>query len=419
MVGEVAVGEPAAPVVAGRVEPRERLVDRSAGAIGSALQASATKQLSPSLEQVAGLDPLDLDPEVEVAWSARSAGWPSAVVVAEWRSSAELPLGRDAPVVEARVAAELDRDLALDAGRRRGPARTRRRGRAAGGCAGRRCARRQGPIVSASATTSQPVLVAQVVSRMFVPGMVAARDRDGLARADAEPAGAAVEHRAEDARRVEARHAEPLDRAVGGDQGAGVAIGEEAVVGDRRESGRAGCMGRPRCDSNRRACGSRSQQTSAPGSPRRWSTSCAGAATSRSPTGRSPRASATTGPGRARRRRVTSPRAAPSRRSSAAGPGTGASIAANKVGGIRAALCADAATADGRAALERRQRARAQPARRPPRPSSPRSSTPGSAASRPPRPRTAPTSSTWPRSRPTSPEPVVVSPALSPGIRRA
>ena len=42
--------------------------------------------------------------------------------------------------------------------------------------------------------------------------------------------------------------------------------------------------------------------------------------------------------------------------------GTGASIAANKVAGIRAALCGDAATADGRPALERRQRARAQPA---------------------------------------------------------
>ena len=42
--------------------------------------------------------------------------------------------------------------------------------------------------------------------------------------------------------------------------------------------------------------------------------------------------------------------------------GTGASIAANKVPGIRAALCGDAPDGRGRAALERRQRARAQPA---------------------------------------------------------
>ena len=63
--------------------------------------------------------------------------------------------------------------------------------------------------------------------------------------------------------------------------------------------------------------------------------------------------------------------------------GTGASIAANKVPGVRAALCVDAATADGarrwntptcsRSACGRRRR-----------PSSPRSSTPGSAASPPP-----------------------------------
>ena len=32
-----------------------------------------------------------------------------------------------------------------------------------------------------------------------------------------------------------ARHAEPVDRAVGRDQRAGVAVGEERVVGDRRE----------------------------------------------------------------------------------------------------------------------------------------------------------------------------------------
>ena len=39
--------------------------------------------------------------------------------------------------------------------------------------------------------------------------------------------------------------------------------------------------------------------------------------------------------------------------------GTGASIAANKVRGVRAALCGDAATAEGAPQVERRQRARA------------------------------------------------------------
>jgi len=48
-----------------------------------------------------------------------------------------------------------------------------------------------------------------------------------------------------------------------------------------------------------------------------------------------------------RRRRATSQRGAQTRRSCAVGQGTGASIAANKVEGIRAALCTDAATAEG------------------------------------------------------------------------
>ena len=56
---------------------------------------------------------------------------------------------------------------------------------------------------------------------------------------DAEAAGAAVEQRAEDARPVEARQAQPLDGSVGCDQRSAVAVGEERVVGDRRERGSA------------------------------------------------------------------------------------------------------------------------------------------------------------------------------------
>ena len=57
--------------------------------------------------------------------------------------------------------------------------------------------------------------------------------------------------------------------------------------------------------------------------------------------------SATTGPGRARRRRATSPRGAPSRRSSAAGPAPAPRSPPTRSPGIRAALCGDAATAEG------------------------------------------------------------------------
>ncbi len=50
-------------------------------------------------------------------------------------------------------------------------------------------------------------------------------------------AGAAVEHRAEHRRGVEVRQTHPLDRAVRGDQRAGVAVRQEAIVGDRRKWG--------------------------------------------------------------------------------------------------------------------------------------------------------------------------------------
>ena len=69
------------------------------------------------------------------------------------------------------------------------------------------------------------------------PGLVAAADRDDdAARAELEVAGAAVEQGPECARRVEPRQAQPLDRAVVGDEGARVAVGEESVAADRREA---------------------------------------------------------------------------------------------------------------------------------------------------------------------------------------
>ena len=54
-------------------------------------------------------------------------------------------------------------------------------------------------------------------------------------RQEAEDAGGPVEHRAEHARRVRARQAEPLDPASRCDQGAGLAVREKCVVGDRWE----------------------------------------------------------------------------------------------------------------------------------------------------------------------------------------
>ena len=58
--------------------------------------------------------------------------------------------------------------------------------------------------------------------------------------AEPEVPGPAIEQAAEHARRVEARDAEPVDRAVGRDERARVAVGEERVVRDRRERRRSG-----------------------------------------------------------------------------------------------------------------------------------------------------------------------------------
>ena len=48
-----------------------------------------------------------------------------------------------------------------------------------------------------------------------------------------------VKQAAKHARRIEAGHAEPVDRPIGGHERAGAAVGQERVIGDRRE--RRGC----------------------------------------------------------------------------------------------------------------------------------------------------------------------------------
>ena len=156
----------------------------------------------------------------------------------------ERPLGRRAPVVEDRLAHQVDLDAALQAqdgahehvvavlvGRRPGVrrdlvlviARTHGQRVADQGPAARRVPRRQEGVRA---------------------GLVDARRGDvDTERAQPERAGLAIQQCAEDAGRVEARHAEPVDRSIGRDQRAGVAIGEERVVADRREGrGRRGAL---------------------------------------------------------------------------------------------------------------------------------------------------------------------------------
>ncbi len=72
------------------------------------------------------------------------------------------------------------------------------------------------------------------------PGLVDARRRHVDSEGpEPERARLAIEQRSEHARRVEARDAEPVDRAVRSQKRARMAVREERVVGDRRE-GRGG-----------------------------------------------------------------------------------------------------------------------------------------------------------------------------------
>ena len=151
------------------------------------------------------------------------------------------PLGRDAAVVEDGLADELDLDAAVDA-------LDRANEHVVGVVIGRRTRMRRDLILviprpdrervanDDPARRRLPRRLEDVRARLVRTGggMV---DRKGT---EAEGARLPVEHAAEDARRVEGRDAEPVDRAVGGDQRTGVAVRQERVVRDRRERGRSG-----------------------------------------------------------------------------------------------------------------------------------------------------------------------------------
>ena len=96
----------------------------------------------------------------------------------------------------------------------------------------------RGPSVSASRTSTQPL--GRLPRRDERVGARLVGARGGVVdaeRPEPERARPAVEQRAEHARRVEARHAQPVDRAVGRHQRAGVAVRQEAR--SRRSAGTA------------------------------------------------------------------------------------------------------------------------------------------------------------------------------------
>ena len=233
MVGEFARPQPFAPELFGRVEALERLgraARPSQVAIRPGDRAEAGLLLAQP-EEAARRSPLERELHVtgqlqlDAVGSARHRAAELAAAPAR---------GFDA-VAEARRALHLHLDLAVDAGhhpQQRAVGLVRGFRTAAGAAFRRPLADREQVVDDDPAGLGHPGCLDHQRARL-----VAAADRhDHASRGELEVAGPAIEHRGEGARRVEAGEAQPLDRAVVGDERAGVAIGEEAVAADRWEA---------------------------------------------------------------------------------------------------------------------------------------------------------------------------------------
>ena len=213
------------------------------GACSSSAQESAQKTCSPWCSTWRARTQ---SPSTPTAMSVCSLSVsPAPVASARWPSSADRPFGRDAAVVEDRFADQLDLDLAVEADRHAHE-------HVLGVFVGGRPRVRRDQILAPARAERERVAYRRPAGRRR-PGrqqrvgarLVDARGRHVDAeRAEPERAGLAVEQRAEHARRVEARHAQPVDRAVGRHQRARVAVGEKRVLGDRRKRrGRGRALG--------------------------------------------------------------------------------------------------------------------------------------------------------------------------------
>ena len=246
VVGEVAVVEPVLPVVGRPDQPVVGLlvVARAPGARTTTARRTA---VSPSFISVRRGGPRALEADVHVGGErAARHRCPRALatrlVVAGRRCT---PSRRRPAVVEARLAVERHLHLAVDAAHQA-------QQHVIGVVVGRRAPVGVRAVVLVVPGADQQHVAdddpaaARAPARLehHRPRQVAARGGH-VTSAGAEPehAGVAVEHRAEHARRVEARQAEPLDVAVRRHQRARLAVRQEAVVGDRRE--RARCRSPP------------------------------------------------------------------------------------------------------------------------------------------------------------------------------
>ncbi len=236
VVGELAAVEPVLPVVRG---PDQALVGLLVGPRRRVLApGQGGEHRLALLHHVPRGGARALDAEVEIRHEPQLQ-----VDVLRLRQelvvvlAAVLPGRALAPVVERGLARQPDLHLAVDAA-------DHAQQDMVGVVVGRRAAVRAGAVVLVvpradeqhvahddPAPARAPARLQHHRARQVAP---AGRHLDAR-RGEPEVAGVAVQQRAEHAGRVHARQAEPLDAAVGRDERGGLAVGEEAVVGDRGE----------------------------------------------------------------------------------------------------------------------------------------------------------------------------------------
>ncbi len=168
-------------------------------------------------------------PEPEHLVAARGVGDPVVPV-------REAPRRRDLPVVEDRLAHELDLDLPVQALHRPNQ-------HVIGVVVGRRARVGRDVVLALARSHRERVANDHPAARGLPrghehvgPRLVGdLRRHVDAERTEPERSRLPVQQAAEDARRVEPRDAQPVDRAVRRDQGSRVTVGQERVVGDRRE----------------------------------------------------------------------------------------------------------------------------------------------------------------------------------------
>ena len=210
-------------------------VARAGEALGPGQRAEGPLAL---VQHVPGARRAALDPDQHVGAEPERRAGRVGGVGAVALGVGEGPGGLDPAVVEGRLADQLDLDRALEA--------LHGAHEQVVGVVVRRRPGVRGHRVRPAARSHHQRVVHHDPPARRVPGGhqdVGARDvgprrrHVDAVRPEPERARAPVEDVAEDAGRVEGGQAEPVDRAVGGDQGAGMAVREEPVVGDRRKGG--------------------------------------------------------------------------------------------------------------------------------------------------------------------------------------